>query len=72
MKDTKISEIAGLGLPLVGVLALLALSTLMLTGQKADANPGIASKTGKACTACHTTPPKLNAAGQKYKQTGKT
>ena len=31
------------------------------------ANPAIAQKTGKACGACHTTPPALNAAGKKYK-----
>jgi hypothetical protein len=31
------------------------------------ANPAIAKKTGKACGACHTTPPALYAAGQKYK-----
>ena len=71
MNDGRIAKLAGLGLPLAAVSALLVLGALMATPQKADANPGIASKTGKACTACHTTPPKLNAAGQKYKQTGK-
>jgi hypothetical protein len=40
--------------------------TFAVTGQSV-ANPAIAKKTGKACGACHTTPPALNAAGQKYK-----
>jgi cytochrome c551/c552 len=34
---------------------------------QAMANPAIAQKEGKACTACHTAPPALNDAGQKYK-----
>jgi cytochrome c551/c552 len=47
------------------------LGALMATSQKADATTAIAAQTGKGCPACHTTAPKLNAAGKKYKQTGK-
>ena len=41
--------------------------TVMVSGPSV-ASPAIAQKTGKPCTACHTTPPALNAAGKKYKQ----
>jgi cytochrome c551/c552 len=40
--------------------------TFAVSGQSM-ANPAIAKKTGKACGACHTTPPALNDAGKKYK-----
>ena len=52
------------------VLAAVAFGVAMIlagSGQSL-ANPAIAQKTGKACGACHTTPPALNAAGKKYKQ----
>jgi len=49
------------------LLAAAALVAALAFGPQAMANPAIAQKEGKACTACHTTPPTLNAAGQKYK-----
>jgi hypothetical protein len=41
--------------------------TIAVSGQT-QATPAFAKKTGKACGACHTAPPALNAAGKKYKQ----
>ena len=71
MADGKILKIAGFGLPMAGVIALLTLGALMFPLQKADANPAIAQQTGKGCPACHTKAPALNSAGKKYKKTGK-
>jgi hypothetical protein len=71
MNDGRISRLAGLGLPLAAVSALLVLGALTATSQKADANAAIAQKTGKGCPTCHTAPPALNGTGKKYKQTGK-
>jgi hypothetical protein len=44
-----------------------ALVAAFALAPQAMANPAIAQKEGKACNACHTSPPALNAAGQKYK-----
>jgi hypothetical protein len=71
MNDSKISKTLSVGLPLAGVAALLIFSAVMFSSQKANANPALAQKTGKSCSACHTTPPALNGAGKNYKNTGK-
>jgi len=52
------------------VLSMAVAMMIAVSGQ-AMANPAAAQKTGKACGACHTTPPTLNDAGKKYKETGK-
>jgi hypothetical protein len=41
---------------------------LVATSSQSMATPAFAQKTGKPCTACHTTPPTLNDAGKKYKE----
>ena len=46
---------------------LLAGAMIMITSGQSMANPAIAAKEKKPCAACHTAPPALNAAGQKYK-----
>ena len=46
---------------------LLAGAVIVITTGQSFATPAIASKEGKACTACHTAPPALNDAGKKYK-----
>lgn len=57
---------------LTAVTVLLSAGAiLMLASGQTMANPAMAQKTGKACNACHTTPPALNAAGKKYKAGGK-
>jgi hypothetical protein len=59
-----------------GVLAktVAAVSAILLGGTmvviasgQSMATPAIAAKEKKACAACHTAPPALNAAGKKYK-----
>ena len=52
-------------------MLLIAVAMMMVVSGQTMANPAIAQKTGKACGACHTTPPVLNDAGKKYKETGK-
>jgi len=52
-------------------LLSIAVAMLMVVSGQSIANPATAQKTGKACGACHTTPPTLNDAGKKYKETGK-
>ena len=52
------------------VLSIAVAMVVAVSGQSI-ANPAAAKKTGKACGACHTTPPTLNDAGKKYKETGK-
>jgi cytochrome c553 len=49
------------------VTVLFGVAMMFAVSGQSLANPAIAKKTGKACGACHTTPPALNAAGQKYK-----
>jgi hypothetical protein len=71
MNDSRIAKTVGVGLPLAGMAALLILSAVMFSSQKADANAAMAQKTGKGCPVCHTTAPALNDAGKKYKKTGK-
>jgi hypothetical protein len=44
--------------------------TFAVSGQSM-ATPAIASKTGKPCTTCHTSPPTLNAYGKKYQKSMK-
>ena len=51
----------------VTAISLAGAFIVAVSGQ-ALATPAIAQKTGKACNACHTTPPALNAAGKKYKE----
>ena len=46
---------------------LLAGAVIVITTGQSMATPAIAAKEKKPCAACHTTPPTLNAAGQKYK-----
>ena len=46
---------------------LLAGAVIVITAGQSAATPAIASKEKKPCAACHTAPPALNAAGQKYK-----
>lgn len=55
----------------VVTVLLSAGAIVMLASGQTMANPAMAQKTGKACNACHTTPPALNAAGKKYKAGGK-
>jgi hypothetical protein len=45
----------------------LAGAMIVITTGQSMATPAIASKEGKACASCHTTPPVLNDAGKKYK-----
>ena len=71
MNDSKIVKTVGIGLPLAGMATALIFSAVMFSSQKADANPAMAQKTRKGCPVCHTTPPTLNDAGKKYKNTGK-
>jgi cytochrome c551/c552 len=54
-----------------GATLLTAVAIMVLASGQTMANPAIAQKTGKACNACHTTPPALNDAGKKYKAQGK-
>ena len=49
----------------------MAIAMMIAVSGQTMANPATAQKTGKACGACHTTPPALNDAGKKYKETGK-
>jgi hypothetical protein len=57
---------------LTAVTALLSAGAIVaLASGQTMANPAMAQKTGKACNACHTTPPALNDAGKKYKAGGK-
>jgi hypothetical protein len=51
--------------------AALLLAVLLFSPNHAKATVAITQQTGKACPVCHTTPPALNDAGKKYKQTGK-
>jgi hypothetical protein len=46
---------------------LLAGAMIVIASGQSMATPAIAAKEKKPCAACHTTPPTLNAAGQKYK-----
>jgi hypothetical protein len=51
--------------------AVLAATTIMTAApNEAKARPDFAAKTGKPCQTCHTTPPKLNSTGQRYKANG--
>jgi hypothetical protein len=57
----------------LAVLSILAGSILVLFNvSSALAVPSFARQTGLACSACHTTPPQLNAAGRRFKLTGYT
>ena len=54
-------------------LSILAGSILFLLNvPSALAVPSFARQTGLACSACHTTPPELNAAGRRFKLVGYT
>ena len=52
------------GLPTAFAVALIAFAAATLSAQ---ATPQMAKDTGQPCMMCHTTPPALNAYGQKYK-----
>ena len=43
---------------------------LILAAPGAEANPKFARETGKACSFCHTGPPRLNDAGLAFKNNG--
>ena len=43
---------------------------LTLASPQADANPRFARETGKACTFCHSGPPRLNDTGAAFKANG--
>jgi len=49
---------------------LFVLCLVMLDPGKALAVPSYARQTGLSCSACHYTPPELNAAGRRFKLTG--
>jgi cytochrome c551/c552 len=71
MRDPKsMSAILARAAGAATVFSIVAVLVLAASGQTM-ANPATAQKTGKACGACHTTPPALNDAGKKYKETGK-
>ena len=50
--------------------AIVIVMLAAVTVAPVKANPGFAQQTGKPCAACHTAPPKLNAAGKKFKAKG--
>ena len=58
----------GLALAMMSVMALAVVAAMLtFAPRESVAKPAYAAATGRPCTACHTTPPKLNACGQKYK-----
>jgi len=65
MQDTKILTAIFVGV--AGLAAALVAGVIIVAPQPVMATPAIAQKTGHPCTTCHTTPPKLNAYGRKYK-----
>ncbi len=54
----------------IGATVLLAFATVTVVPQQAQANPGYAAQTKKACTFCHSAPPTLNATGKKFQANG--
>ena len=54
--------LAGLAATLFAVVATM----LTVTPQDSAAKPAYTASTGSPCTACHSTPPKLNECGEKY------
>lgn len=64
---------SGVPLAMLAALLIAVFATLMTVApQESAAKPAYAKSTGFACTACHTTPPKLNACGQKWEKDHKT
>ena len=55
----------------VAAIALIATVMSISLPQSTQASPAISQQTGKGCPVCHTAPPALNAAGKRYKETGK-
>jgi hypothetical protein len=51
---------------LAAMLFVVVAATMALAPQESAAKAAYAQSTGRPCTACHTTPPKLNACGKKY------
>jgi hypothetical protein len=54
----------------VTIAIFLATAILTVVPREAKAKPEFAASTGKPCTFCHTTPPKLNATGKRFKANG--
>lgn len=48
----------------------IALAASIAASRPVAANPTFASRTGKPCTACHTSPPQLNSYGKAFKAAG--
>lgn len=57
---------------LVGGFFVALVAIAFLQSSTLDAVPSYARQTGLACSACHTTPPELNAAGRRFKALGYT
>ena len=66
MRNAKTRGVASRAAAMVSAV-LLAGAMIVIGSAQSRATPAIASKEKKPCTACHTAPPALNAAGQKYK-----
>ncbi len=66
MRNAKTRGVASRAAAMVSAV-LLAGAMIVIGSAQSMATPAIASKEKKPCTACHTAPPALNAAGQKYK-----
>lgn len=64
---------SGVVLSMLSAVALVVVATMMtLAPGQSVAKPAYTKSTGRPCTACHTTPPKLNACGKKYAKDKKT
>jgi hypothetical protein len=60
---------AGLATVTLAVAAVMA-AVMAIAPREVEARPAFAAQTGKACGACHTAPPKLNATGKRFKAKG--
>ncbi len=75
MADAKVSGVFkpfGIlaGAAVAAAAILVAGTTMTVAPRKAEANPAFAQQTKLACAKCHTTPPKLNSFGEKFKAKG--
>ncbi len=52
------------------ILTMTTLTFVVGMSLPTKATQALARKTGRGCSTCHTSPPKLNATGKKYKATG--
>jgi len=66
MRNAKTRGVASRAAAMVSAV-LLAGAMIVIGSAQSMATPAIAAKEKKPCAACHTAPPALNAAGQKYK-----